>query len=392
MNKLQIHEEVKAIEKDIIATRRLLHQQPELGFLERETAGLITRRLEDLGLEVTTGLGKTGVSGLLLGGSDGPCIALRADMDGLPIQETGDLSFRSQNDGVMHACGHDGHMAMLLGAAQVLSSRREQLQGSVKFIFQPAEEGGAGARFMIEEGVLEHPRVDEIYGIHLWNYQPYGTVGVKEGAILAAADEFTILVKGRGGHGALPHTAVDAVVVAAQLVTALQTIPSRNINPLESSVVTVGKITGGDNFNIIADKVALYGTVRSYKEENRQTIMRRMKEITNGIAATFGAEIELVYKEGYPLTVNHADSVAKVQAVARKIVGDGVQFPYLSMGGEDFSFYLQEIPGCFFFVGSAPPNREPLTVPHHCSYFDIDERALLVGCSIWVELVTGLLK
>ncbi len=392
MSKPRIRPEIETIEEDIVATRRHIHQRPELAFEEHETAKLIAERLTAMGIEVVTGVGKTGVVGLLHGASEGKCIALRADMDGLPIQETGDLSFKSENNGVMHACGHDGHMAMLLGAAKVLSGMRDRLQGSVKFIFQPAEEGGGGARFMIEDGSLENPKVDEIYGLHLWNYQPYGTVGVKEGPILAAADEFTITLKGKGGHGALPHTTVDAIVVASHLVTALQTIVSRSINPLESAVVTVGKISGGHNFNVIADEVTLDGTVRAYAEENRQTIMRRMKEIMDGVGIAFGAQIELGYREGYPLTVNHADQVEKVKTAAERIVGNGVQFPYLSMGGEDFSFYLKEVPGCFFFLGSAPQDQEPLSVPHHCSHFDIDERALLVGSSIWVELVSGLLK
>lgn len=392
MSKPRIRPEIEAIEEDIIATRRHIHQRPELAFEEYETAKLIAERLTAMGMEAATEVGKTGVVGLLHGASEGKCVALRADMDGLPIQETGDLPFKSQNDGVMHACGHDGHMAMLLGAAKVLSGMRDRLHGSVKFIFQPAEEGGGGARFMIEDGALENPKVDEIYGIHLWNYQPYGTVGVKEGPILAAADVFTITVKGKGGHGALPHMTVDAIVAASHLVTALQTIVSRSINPLESAVVTVGKISGGHNFNVIADEVTLDGTVRAYAEENRQTIIRRMKEIIDGVVIAFGAQIELDYREGYPLTVNHADQVEKVNAAAEKIIGNGVQFPYRSMGGEDFSFYLKEVPGCFFFVGSAPQDWEPLSVPHHCSHFDIDERALLVGSSIWVELVSGLLK
>lgn len=391
MSKPRIRPEIEAIEEDIIATRRHIHQRPELAFEEYETAKLIAERLTAMGMEAATEVGKTGVVGLLHGASEGKCVALRADMDGLPIQETGDLPFKSQNDGVMHACGHDGHMAMLLGAAKVLSGMRDRLHGSVKFIFQPAEEGGGGARFMIEDGALENPKVDEIYGIHLWNYQPYGTVGVKEGPILAAADVFTITVKGKGGHGALPHMTVDAIVAASHLVTALQTIVSRSINPLESAVVTVGKISGGHNFNVIADEVTLDGTVRAYAEENRQTIIRRMKEIIDGVVIAFGAQIELDYREGYPLTVNHADQVEKVNAAAEKIIGNGVQFPYRSMGGEDFSFYLKEVPGCFFFVGSAPQDREPLSVPHHCSHFDIDERALLVGSSIWVELVAELL-
>lgn len=387
--KLDLRSEVEVIAAEIIDTRRHLHQHPELGLEEYDTAKFVAEKLRDLGLEVSTDVGKTGVVGLLRGG-DGPCIGLRADMDGLPIQETGDVPYRSVNDGVMHACGHDGHMAMLLGAAKVICGMRNQLKGTVKFIFQPAEEGRGGARLMIEDSVLEDPDVDEIYGIHLWNYQDFGTVGVKAGPVLAAADEFTITVKGKGGHGATPHGTVDAVVVSGHLITALQTIVSRNTNPLESGVVTIGQIEGGYNFNIIADEVVLKGTARAYTEENRQMIKRRLQETCDGIGSSFGAEIVLEYRDAYPPTINAREQAAKVSVSAAKIVGDGVRPPYMTMGGEDMAYYLQKVPGCFFFVGSVPLDREPMSVPHHCSHFDIEERALLVGSSVWVQLVDDL--
>lgn len=388
---VNIRPEVKAIGSDIISQRRHFHRHPELGFQETETANHVAGYLRKLGFQVAEGVGKTGVVGLLEGDSSGRCIGLRADMDGLPIQETGKVSFKSVNDGVMHACGHDGHMAMLLGAATILSGMKDRLRGSVKFIFQPAEEGGGGARYMIDEGVLKRPEVEEIYGIHLWNYQDYGTVGIKEGPILAAADRFRIEVKGRGGHAAAPQGTVDAIVVASQLIQALQTIVSRNTNPLESTVVTVGKMEGGHSFNVIADRVELMGTARAYTEDNRQLIMRRMKEITDGVASTYGARIELDYEDGYPPTVNTGDETQKASAAARKILGEGVQYPYMSMGGEDFAYYLQKIPGCFFFVGSAPADAEPRSVPHHASHFYFNEEALLAGTSIWVQLVEDLL-
>ncbi len=380
---ISIRPEIEAIRDEVIANRRHLHMHPELGLQENETAQFITEKLSGLGLEVVTGVGKTGVVALLQG-SDGPCIGLRADMDALPIQETGGVAFSSVNDGVMHACGHDGHVAMLLGAAKVLSGMREELNGAVKFIFQPAEEGLGGGRYMIKDGVLQNPKVDEIYGIHLWNYQQFGTVGVQSGPVLAAADEFAITVKGKGGHGATPQGTVDAIVVASHLVTAIQTIVSRNSDPLKSTALTVGIIEGGYNFNVIADEVVLKGTARSYTEENRTMINQRLQEISAGLATSFDAEIEVDYRIGYPPTVNSELESEKIASAAAKIVSDGVRPPYLTMGAEDMSYYLQKVPGCFFFIGSAPEGKK---VPHHCSHFDINEEALLVGSSIWVQLI-----
>ena len=382
---IHIKPEIKALSDKIISTRRDIHQHPELAFNEHRTAELVANRLQSLGIEVQTGVGKTGVVGTLKGEGDGKTIALRADMDALPMQETSDIPYKSQNDGVMHACGHDGHTAMLLGAAEALSQKKNKLNGTVKFIFQPAEEGQGGARYMIEDGVLNG--VDEVYGIHLWNYQEYGTVGVKPGPILAAADLFEITVHGKGGHGAAPQGTKDAVVIASHLVQTLQTIVSRNTNPIESTVVTIGQINGGYNFNIIADTVTMKGTSRAYTEENRQLIKTRMAEIIKGTEQIFDCTIDFDYEDGYPPTVNHPIESEKLLNAARNIVGDGAGDPYLSMGGEDFSYFLQKVPGCFFFVGSAPKDREPLSVPHHCSHFDFDERALLVGSSVYTQLI-----
>ena len=386
---INIKTEVQSIKESIIANRRDFHMHPELGFEEIRTSKIIAEKLSSYGLDVETNIGKTGVVATLKGLSDGKTIALRADMDALPIQEIGDLSYKSVNDGVMHACGHDGHISMLLGAAKILSSMKNKINGTVKFIFQPAEEGGGGARYMIEDSVLDG--VDEIYGAHLWNYQKYGTIGVKSGPIMAAADLFEIIIEGKGGHGATPHGTVDAIIVASQVIQSLQTIVSRNTNPLESAVVTVGKINGGYNFNVIADKVSLQGTTRAYTEENRQLIKTRMNEILDGIGSAFNATIILNYKDGYPPVINNDDCASKLLAAATKVVGDGAGNPYLSMGGEDFSYFANEIPACFFFIGSSPKNREPLSTPHHCSHFDIDEEALLVGTNTFVQLIEDLL-
>ena len=385
---MNIRSEIKDIEKNIIGWRRDFHQYPELGFDEHRTSKIIGEALKEMGLAPKMNVGKTGVTADLTFG-EGPTIALRADMDALPMQETSGLDFSSKHDGVMHACGHDGHMAMLLGAAKVLTQNGDSFNGTVRFIFQPAEEGAGGARYMIEDGCLDG--VDEIYGIHVWNYQPVGEVGITDGPVLAAADMFEIKIKGIGGHGAAPQGTIDAVVVASHLVQALQTIVSRNTNPLESTVVTIGTINGGHNFNIIADEVTLSGTARAYTEENRNLIKTRMAEIIDGVAKTFGAEISFDYEDGYPPTINHTDPVNKVLKAAERVVGEKAGMPYLSMGGEDFSYYLQKIPGCFFFVGSAPNDQKLFETPHHCSHFTMDERALLVGPSIYLNLVDDLL-
>ena len=382
--KIKIREEIKNIKDEIYAIRRHFHRYPELSFKEFNTAETISEHLDKLGISHKKGVGKTGVVGEITFGP-GPTIALRADMDALPIQEENNLDYKSLNDGVMHACGHDGHMAILLGAANALSKNSKLKKGTVRFIFQPAEEGLGGAKYMIEDGCLD--KVDEIYGLHLWNYQLYGEVGIKDGPVMASADLFDIEVSGKGGHGATPQGTVDAIVVASNLVTMLQTIVSRNTNPLESTVLSIGKIKGGHNFNIISDKVHMSGTTRAYTEENRTMIKQRMKEIIEGVSKSFGADIKLNYKDGYPPTVNHSSQVEKVLEAARSIVASGAKNPYLSMGGEDFSYYLQNKPGCFFFVGSAPNENEILSTPHHCSHFNIDERALLIGASVYVNLI-----
>ncbi|MCK4578598.1 MAG: amidohydrolase [Candidatus Marinimicrobia bacterium] len=391
MKNINIHPAISSIEDQLVRHRRHFHQYPEIAYQEKQTAGYIIEQLQGYDLQIAHPVALTGVVARLENGP-GPCIALRADMDALPIQETGDVPYKSLNDGVMHACGHDAHMAILLGVVDALHQTRDQWNGTVKFVFQPAEEGPGGARQMIEEGVLEDPGVDAIFGLHVWNYQEFGTIGVKPGPVLAAADEFIITVKGTGGHGAMPQDTVDAILVAAQLVVNLQTITSRSLNPLEAGVVSIGKIEGGDAFNIIANEVVLNGTARSLRAKDRALIRERLLEICAGIGATYGAEIGLDYHDGYPPTVNHPDMTEIVLAAARKIVGDGTGAPFLSMAGEDMSYYLEKVPGCFFFVGSGKATLAAETVPHHCSHFDIDERCLAVGASVFVETVLSMLS
>ena len=379
-----INPEVLKIKNTIIETRRDLHKHPELSFKEFRTSKIVSEKLEKFGFEVQTNIGKTGVIGVLKGKHKGKTIAMRADMDALPIQETSDVPYKSINDGIMHACGHDAHVAILLGAAEILSKKINQINGNIKFIFQPAEEGFGGAKYMIDDGAIDD--VDEIYGLHVWNYQKAGTVGIKSGPVMAAADKFTVSIKGIGGHGAAPQGTVDATIVASYLIQSLQTIVSRNVNPLESTVITIGQINGGNNFNIIADKIILKGTARAYTQKNRDLIKKRMHEMCKGVGQTFGAKIQLNYKDGYPPVINDNNITNNVKKAANKIIPEGIVSPYLSMGGEDFSYFANKVPGCFFFLGSLPDGREMMSTPQHCSHYDIDEDVMLIGSSIFIEL------
>jgi amidohydrolase len=382
---LNIRPEIAAIESEIIDIRRDIHMHPEQGFEEHRTAALVAKKLRSLGIHVREKVGKTGVIGDLEGKYPGPTIALRADMDALPIQETGDIPYKSKNKGVMHACGHDGHTAILLGVARVLSERKNFLHGRLRFIFQPSEEKDGGATYMIDDGCLDG--VDEIYGIHLWNYSKFGEIGSRPGAVLAATDSLKILVKGVGGHGAMPQGTVDSIMVSANLINALQTIVSRNMDPLESAVVTIGTIHGGDNHNVIASSVKMEGTVRAFSKKISGQITDRIRQIASGTETAFGATIELDIESGYPATVNDPKLFEVLMQAAGKVVGDGARIITPFMGGEDFAYYAQKVPGCFFFIGSSPKGLPPGTVPHHCSHFDFDEKALLVGASVLLELV-----
>lgn len=383
----------RELAKDIAEWRRYLHAHPETGAETPETAAYVAAVLRVLGLEVRTGVGGYGVVGVLRGitdngQSDSRTIAVRADMDALNVQEETGLEFASKVPGKMHACGHDGHVAMALGAASILSRMKDGIRGNVKFIFQPAEEGPGGAKPMIEDGVLQDPQVDAIVGLHMgciWNV-PTGSVGVKPGAMMAAMDRFEILVKGKGGHGAMPHQTSDALYVGAQIVSALQGIVSRRTNPLAPSVITVGQFHSGSAFNIIPGTAWLEGTARCLDEELRARIPEMIREVAQGVAATMGAECEVTYHLGYPVVVNDRDFTDFFASVARDVLeaaGGGAvqQLPEPTMGGEDMAYYLREVPGTFFFLGSRPE----VAYPHHNSKFDIDERTLPVGAALLAE-------
>lgn len=397
------HPEVQKLNSELVELRRHFHSTPELSFEEHETAKYVASKLREYGVdEVHEGIGRTGVVGLIYGkdGKKGRCIAIRADMDGLPVLESEhkrNAGFCSKNKGKMHACGHDGHMAILLTATKVLCNTRSQWSGVVKLFFQPAEEGLGGAKEMIKDGCMGEneklgPKVDEVYGLHLWTYSPTGTVDVEVGPMMAASDRFELTVHGLGGHGAIPEGTCDSIVAGAYLITQLQTVVSRNVSPLDSAVITVGEVKGGYNYNIIADKMEIVGTVRSYRPKTKALVERRMREICKGVETAYNVNIDFVYKHGYPATINHTDEgVSAIKAAAKDIVNPlAIRKPEGTMGAEDMSYFLNAQPhSAFFFVGANPTNHpdEMQKYPHHKSDFDIDEKSLLVGASVWVKLV-----
>eukprot|EP01134_Creolimax_fragrantissima_P005408 CFRG5408T1 len=389
-----IHPEVAKYRDELIEIRRHFHKHPELGYKEFETAAYVAKYLRDLGIEVTSGVGVTGVVGLLKGATGDlelPCVALRADMDGLPLLEATGLDFSSVNEGVMHACGHDAHMAMLLVAAKVLSKMRSQIKGCVKFLFQPAEEGGGGAVKMIEDGCLNSPNVDEVYGLHVWNYLPTGSVDVVSGPVMAAVDSFIISVTGLGGHGAVPENTVDAVLVSGHLITALHSIVSRNVSPLDSAVLTIGTVNGGFANNVIADHCELRGTARVLNPDMKSLVKKRMEEVCSGIGHTFNAKVELNFHSSYPVTDNkHLEPYDNVRKAAEQVVGKaGVTAAGKTMASEDFSFFMLERPGCFFFIPSKIADE--IERPHHKTIFTVNEDCLEIGSSVFVNLVQNIL-
>ena len=382
--------EIRALQPQLVEWRRQIHQKPELGFQEKITAEFISQKLKNWGITHQTGIAETGIVAIIKGekSGNGKVLAIRADMDALPIQEENQVPYCSQHDGVMHACGHDGHTAIALGTAYYLNQHRQDFSGTVKIIFQPAEEGPGGAKPMIAAGVLKNPDVDAIIGLHLWNNLPLGTVGVRAGALMAAVELFRCTIFGKGGHGAIPHQTVDSVVVAAQIVNALQTIVSRNVNPIDSAVVTVGELHAGTAVNVIADTARMSGTVRYFNPDLAGFFKERIQQIIAGICQSHGANYDLDYIHLYPPVINDTGIAALVHSVAEEVVETpiGIVPECQTMGGEDMSFFLQEVPGCYFFIGSANPEKK-LNYPHHHPRFDFDETALPMGVEIFVRCV-----
>ena len=368
---------------DITAWRRDLHENPEILFETHRTSATVAKKLRSFGCdEVVEGIGRTGVVGVIKGKEtgSGKVIGLRADMDALPIHEQTGLDYASKTDGAMHACGHDGHTAMLLGAAQYLAETRN-FDGTVVVIFQPAEEGGGGGREMCEDGMMDRFGIQEVYGMHNWPGMPTGSFGIRPGSFFAATDQFDITFEGRGGHAAKPHETVDTTVMAAQAVLALQTITSRNADPVEQIVVSVTAFeTSSKAFNVIPQRVQMKGTVRTMSADMRSLAEKRINEICNGIAGTFGGTADVTYHRGYPVMVNHEEQTEFAADVARSISGDCVEAP-LVMGGEDFAFMLEERPGAYILVG----NGDTAAV-HHPEY-NFNDEAIPAGCSWWAGIV-----
>ena len=390
VNLKNVRLEIRALQPQFVEWRRQIHQKPELGFQEKITAEFISQKLQNWGIEHQVGIAQTGIVAIIKGEKSAPgkVLAIRADMDALPIQELNEVPYCSQRDGIMHACGHDGHTAIALGTAYYLHQHRQELNGTVKIIFQPAEEGPGGAKPMIAAGVLNNPNVDAIIGLHLWNNLPLGTVGVRPGALMAAVELFRCTIFGKGGHGAIPHQTVDSLVVAAQIVSALQTIVSRNINPIDSAVVTVGELHAGTAVNVIADTAKMGGTVRYFNPDLAGFFKERIEKIIAGICQSHGANYDLDYIHLYPPVINDADIAALVRSVAEEVIEIpiGVFSECQTMGGEDMSFFLQEVPGCYFFLGSANAEKK-LDYPHHHPRFDFDETALPMGVEMFVRCV-----
>ncbi len=377
-----ILEQAKQLKEQVIAWRRDFHQHPELSFEEVRTSRTVAKHLQSLGLEVQTGVGRTGVVGVLRGKESGPTIALRADMDALPMQDQKNVAYQSTVPGKMHACGHDAHTSILMGAAQFLTQVMPPKKGNIKFIFQPAEEGGGGARVMMDDGVLQNPKVDAIAGLHVFPAVPTGSITAVKGVGCAAADFIEIKIIGKGGHAAHPHTAVDSITVTAQVITALQQIASRQVDPLESVVITIGTINGGSASNIIAPEVNLTGTVRTLNPSLREQMPGKIEKVIKGITEAMGATYEFTYEMGYPSIINDDQMVELVLQTSDQVLGQGKwTLVKPSMGGEDFSYYTYEVPGVFFRLGVGNPEKNT-TYPLHHPLFDVDEDALPIGIAL----------
>lgn len=381
----QIHSDAIKLQPRLVAWRRDFHQYPEIGMQEVRTAGIVADHLRDLGLEVTTGVGQTGVVAVIEGDDVPPSartVMLRFDMDALPIDEATGLPYASKLAGMMHACGHDGHTAIGMGVAELLVNRRAELPGRVKLVFQPGEEGLGGALAMIADGVMENPSPQAAFGLHLWSRLPLNQVVVQAGPLWAGADKVELVITGRGGHGAMPHETIDAVYVASAIVLAWQSIISRNMDPTEPAVITVGSLHAGTANNVIAERATLLASIRSLSIDVRDFLVERMRAVADGICAAHGAKAELTFTSGVPPTINSASGADLMREVAGTIVGqDNIAEITPMMVGEDMSEFLNRAPGCFVLLGAWDQNK-PINSPHHSPTFDWDESALSTGVAL----------
>jgi amidohydrolase len=375
----------ESLAADVVAVRRDLHQYPELGFEEHRTAGIVADRLRELGYEVHTGIGTTGVVGVLRGKHPGHTIMLRADMDALPLAEETSHDFRSVIAGTMHACGHDGHVAILLGAAVLIADRRDEITGTICLLFQPAEEGRGGAKAMIDDGVIERFGIERAYGLHLSTKYPTGTVAFREGPMYASCDSIEIEVLGKGGHGSAPHDAIDPIYIAANFITSVQQVVSRQVDPLEPAVVSIGAIHGGTIHNIIPRTCSMLGTVRAFADDVRAVMPEKIERVLRACCDAAGADYRFQYLWRYPVTANDPAQTANVRALAERTLGESrVVEATALMGAEDFSYFAQRVPACFYTLGC---RGGPETAhPHHSGLFDFDERALPTGVAMMTAL------
>lgn len=392
MQSSDIISQSKEIHQWIVEKRRAIHRHPELMYEEFETSRLVQNTLSDLGIEYEKDIAVTGVVGVV-GNGEGPCIALRADMDALPIHEEADVDFRSEIDGKMHACGHDCHTAMLLGAARVLKDNESEINGTIKLIFQPAEEGGAGGKMMRDQGVLEDPDVEQIFGLHVSDKLPTGTLASKEGTLLAATSSIKILVSGNGGHAAMPHLTSDPVVTGSKIVVELQTLISRELDPLESGVISITMANAGSATNVIPSSMELQGTIRSLTSEGISRLQQRVREVAEGIAIANRCTAEVTFPgNDFPPTVNDGECWELGKISAGEILGEeSVSEMGSIMGGEDFSYYTQVVPGCFSFLGVGNPEIGAVYGVHHPK-FKVDEDALSLGTAIHVNTALNALR
>jgi len=384
--------EAKSLFEYTQSLRRDFHMHPELGFEEVRTAGIVAKEIETLGLVYQTGIAKTGVVALLEGAKPGPVVLLRADMDALPIVEETGADYASKKLGVMHACGHDGHTAILLTVAKLLEPYKNELVGSVKFIFQPAEEGMGGAELMIDEGVLDNPKVDFAIASHVWNDKPLNWFGVTSGPVMAGAERFSVKITGKGGHGASPHQTIDPVYASAQIVSALQSIVARNVPPLESAVVSVGSINGGSAFNIIPPTVELQGTIRTFKKEVRERVLKRFRDVIGGIADSLECKAEIELIPLTPAVYNDPELAKLAQVTTKELFPDAtLGLNDITMGSEDMSYIMEKVPGFFIFVGSADSSAG-LDAAHHHPKFDFDEKSMTKAVALMATITAKILS